>query len=288
MTADSRRIAFITYDELPNGHEAERAIFPFLEAAHLTSVPVVWNDPSVDWAAYEAVVFRTCWDYHLHSADFIALLDRLESLKVRAFNPVSTVRWNMNKSYLQTMAQRGVSVIPSVWLTQDTRQSLADVMDAQGWQEVVVKPMISAAAYLTERVTRAQADAAQAHLEQAIANGGAIVQRFMPEILDEGEWSVIFIDGAYSHSLIKRPKDGDFRVQSGIWSPAEPPAALHEAARALLATLDEMPLYARVDGVLHNGQFMLMELELIEPYLAFEQVEGSAERFAAALLTHLA
>ncbi len=285
---DARRIAFITYNELPDCGESDRAIFPFLQAAGVTPVPVIWNDPSVDWTTFEAVVFRSCWDYHLHSAQFSALLDRLESLNVRAFNPVSTVRWNMNKFYLQAMAQRGVSVIPSVWLTPDSPETLGAVMDAQGWDEVVVKPVISAAAHLTERVTRAQADTAQAHLAGALASGGAIVQRFMPQITDEGEWSAIYIGGAYSHSLIKRPKDGDFRVQTGAWLPAEPPAVLLESARALLDTLDEMPLYARVDGVLHDGQFMLMELELIEPYLALEQVDGAGDRFARALLARLA
>lgn len=283
-----KRIAVITYHKLPDGHESDRAAFAHLESLGMNPVPVIWNDPAVDWAGFDGVVFRSCWDYHHTPAQFAALLERLEALQVRALNPIDVVRWNMNKLYLRELTQKGVNVIPSLWLTETPRQSLHDLMRSQGWDEVVVKPVISADAHLTERITLAQAADGQTHLERVIASGGAIIQRFMPEIVDAGEWSIIFIGGEYSHSLIKRPLAGDFRVQGGIWNVETPPAAFIDAARAILAHVPSSLLYARVDGVIHAGQFALMELELIEPYLGLHLAEESPQRFAAALAQMMA
>jgi hypothetical protein len=66
-----------------------------------------------------------------------------------------------------------------------------------------------------------------------------------------------------------------------------PPADVVDAMAAVLALLPERPLYARVDGVLRAGRFVLMELEVNEPGLGLDLVPGAAERFADALLARL-
>ena len=48
------------------------------------------------------------------------------------------------------------------------------------------------------------------------------------------------------------------------------------------------PTYARIDGVRRNGSFLIMEVELIEPFLFLEGAPGASERFASAVLAALA
>ncbi|MBX9869797.1 MAG: hypothetical protein K2X63_08375, partial [Burkholderiaceae bacterium] len=112
-----------------------------------------------------------------------------------------------------------------------------------------------------------------------------------PEIVSDGEWSLIFFDGQYSHALIKRPKLGDFRVQSdhgGTVQKMVAPERMREQALQILCTLETMPCYARVDGVVRDGQFILMELELLEPELFLELDPRAAPSFAQAILHSMA
>src|SRR3546814_2436579 len=40
-----------------------------------------------------------------------------------------------------------------------------------------------------------------------------LVQPLMPGIFTEGEFSLFFFGGRFSHAIVKRPASGDFRVQ---------------------------------------------------------------------------
>jgi hypothetical protein len=94
--------------------------------------------------------------------------------------------------------------------------------------------------------------------------------------------------------VIKRAKAGDYRVQGvhgGSVEVVEPSSALIESARRVLAATEALGYadvaYARVDGVVVEGVFQLMELEVIEPALFFEQRPAAGEALAEAVFRRL-
>ena len=118
-----------------------------------------------------------------------------------------------------------------------------------------------------------------------------MVQPFQSAIQTEGEYSFIFIDGDFSHALLKQAKSGDYRIQSsygGTETKVTPSASDLASASAILGLLDETPLYARVDMLRGaDGGMLLMELELIEPYLYPVEGPELGPRLAAAIAKRL-
>jgi len=190
--------------------------------------------------------------------------------------------------------------VPTIWVNASAGEvapSLDALIAAQGWQEgAVVKPAISATAHQTWLVAPQRASEQQARFEALLASSpsGVMVQPFLPEIRD-GEWSLVFLGGEFSHAVLKRPADGDFRVQhdfGGTVERLEPEAflvedaraVLHAAARATDTRVEEI-LYARVDGIVRDEALLLMELELIEPVLFFSHAPGAAARMAELIVS---
>ncbi|HSE04214.1 MAG TPA: hypothetical protein VLK35_08710, partial [Methylomirabilota bacterium] len=239
---------------------------------------------------FDAVVLRSNWDYHFDPDGFLAWLDRLERARARIWNPPALVRWNLTKRYLLDLARAGVPAVPTVILEGSGGPSLLAVMAARGWDRVVMKPLISASAHETRLVTRATQDEAVAALAAGSGRRPVLIQPFVEEIRTRGEWSLIFIDGALTHAVLKRPAAGEFRVQPRLGGTAEastPPGGAEGPARAALAALPLAPLYARIDGIETAGGFLIMEVEVNEPGLFFPFAPAAADRFAEALLRRL-
>jgi glutathione synthase/RimK-type ligase-like ATP-grasp enzyme len=288
MTA--ARIAFAVSNEFPQLTDDDKLAAVALRANGAVVDPALWDGPT-DWSSYDAVVIRSCWDYHHRLGEFTAWLDKLEAAGVQVFNPPAVMHWNMDKNYLSELQDEGVAVLPSVWLLKGTKANLAHLMEEKGWTQAVMKPVVSAAADNTVSITTQQAADHQAAFESLLSTGGVIVQEFAPEIQSHGEWSFLFFNKAYSHAVLKQPKSGDFRVQrsyGGTVSVGAPAPTLVEQAAAILDAVDADLLYARVDVIERDGKLLLMELELVEPHLFFEQDPGSSARFADALLANLA
>ncbi|HEU4700043.1 MAG TPA: hypothetical protein VFS40_12750 [Gemmatimonadales bacterium] len=286
-------LAFATYAAVPALQPDDERLAAALARRGGGVTAAAWNDPAVTWDAFDAVVLRSTWDYYLDPAGFRAWLDAREAAGTPVLNPPPVVRWNLDKRYLRDLAGRGVAVVPTRWVEPGEPADLAALLAETGWDAVVVKPAVSAAAHETWRTARASAAADDARF-RALAAGTVLVQPYLPEIEREGEWSLLFFGGAFSHAVRKRPRAGDFRVQpqhGGVTTLETPPAALREAAERVLAAAGEATgcgaaalAYARVDGCVVDGAFRLMELEVIEPTLFFTQAPEAAERAAAALL----
>ncbi|WP_395004701.1 RimK family alpha-L-glutamate ligase, partial [Undibacterium sp.] len=210
--------------------------------------------------------------------------------KVKVINDLDTLIWNLNKKYLFELSQKQLSVIPTICVTSDDQDSLAELMKQLDSKQIVIKPVQSAGAWRTLRVNMDNMLEVDRDFSVWRQEQDFLVQPFMPEIMSEGEWSLIFFNGVFSHALIKRAKTGDFRVQSdhgGTVQGIEVSAALRMQAQTILNALECMPCYARVDGVMRDGQFLLMELELLEPELFLELEEHAPQRFAQAILARL-
>ena len=249
----------------------------------------VWNDPGVDWARHDAVLVRTIWDYFEHYDAFLAWLDRLEQAGVPVINPVALMRWNSDKRYLLQLESLGVPTIPT---RLASREALHGALAAFQGRDVVVKPVVSGGAWRTVR--GAVGDRAFEHAVSELPSGDYLLQPFVQAIVDDGEWSLLFFGGEFSHAIVKRPAAGDYRVQEqygGRTHAVEPDAATLTAARHALATCAALGLgdaeYARVDGVVVGDRFLLMELELIEPSLFLAGRPAAAERLARTIATRL-
>jgi hypothetical protein len=280
-----RRIALATYAKLPGLNDDDRLLVPALGALGLTAVPAVWDSPDVCWEEFGAVMVRSCWDYHHRLAEFLAWVGRLEQAGVAVCNPLSLLRWNAHKQYLRDLAVRGVPIVPTRWLARGERVELAELLRIAEWRDAVVKPAVSASASGTWRTSAAGATADQPRLDELLRAGDVMVQPFLHEVRDPGEWSLVFLGGRFSHAVLKRPGGGDYRVQwefGGSAVAMAPPRTLLADAERVMAAAPGKPVYARVDGVERDGHLVLMELELIEPHLFLGWDPGAAGRLATA------
>lgn len=285
------RLALATSAEHPSIQPDDAHLAASLEALGVTPVVCVWNDPNVDWSDFDAVLIRTIWDYFKHHAAFLAWLDRLDQLGIPTINDSGLLRWNSDKRYLLELAQHDVAIIP----TQLARAAeLPDTLATMPGQQVVIKPTISGGAWLTLRGT--VGDAAFANAVAALPRDhDYLVQPFVPEIVSDGEWSLLYFGGQFSHAVLKLPATGDYRVQGehgGSASPAQPDAATLASAGHALAAVAAIGhgdhAYVRVDGVISAGRFLVMELELIEPFLHLAAQPTAAQQLAQNVAERLA
>jgi glutathione synthase/RimK-type ligase-like ATP-grasp enzyme len=277
------RTGFVIDDALAIAELARRGVI-------VEEVP--WRRPGIDWGAYAGVVIRTPWDYQYDLDRFLAVLEAIERCDVPLANPSNFVRWNARKTYLRDLAGRGVAIVPTHFGQDLTAAELRALPHALGAAEVVIKPIVSANADDTYRVTAALPDDQASHVAARFRGRDWMAQPFVTSVLTEGEHSLFYFGGRLSHAITKRPKSGDFRVQEehgGIIDPLEPDATLRDTGERVIRALGEAPLQARVDLVrLDDGSLALMELEAIEPSLYFRMHEQAPARFADAVQHWLA
>jgi hypothetical protein len=281
-------IALVTYRDLPQLTSEDQFVCSFLETLGVKTQAVMWDAPDVAWDTYQAVVVRSCWDYHLHPSRFITWLRDLERLQIPLWNPAPILDWNLHKTYLRDLQTQGVAIPPTCWLKRGCHAELATIFADHGWEEAVIKPAISATAYNTWRTTREKGRQEQTRFAALLQHSDVLVQQFMDPVVTHGEWSFVFFQKQYSHAVLKKAKPGDFRVQDDFGGSVEvvsPGMALIEQAQQIINCVKGPLLFARVDGIELDGRLILMELELIEPYLFLTSHPQAVERFARAILT---
>ncbi|MCX2575602.1 ATP-grasp domain-containing protein [Pedobacter sandarakinus] len=267
--------------------EEDEKLLAFLTAKGLNIQMVIWNDPSVNWDNFQIAILKSPWDYFDLFSDFVCWLDLMEQKKIKLLNPIEVVRWNMDKHYLKQIAEAGLAIVPSIFLNKNTNVDLASYLLHFNTDKLIVKPCISGGAKNTFKVTAEHVTALNEQLNKLLTEEDFIVQPFLPEILDQGEWSFIFFNGRFSHALIKQAKPGDFRVQpafGGSVHPQQPTKELIDTAAQYVNHFAKGCLYARVDGTFVNDNFLLMELELIEPFLFLNTDQQNYERYYQALM----
>ncbi|MBX9245241.1 hypothetical protein ICW40_10530 [Actinotalea ferrariae] len=301
------KIALATCAALPTLDAEESPLLGELERRGVDVEAAVWDDPAVDWAAYDLVVIRSTWDYATRQAEFVAWADRVESVTTLV-NPAPVVRWNTDKHYLAELERAGVPIVPTMWLEPErhlSSRALHTRFPAHG--DFVIKPAVSAGSVDTGRYTAIDAGSrglAIAHARRLLEAGRTVmVQRYLTSVDTVGERAHIFISGEYSHSVRKGAMlTGPDLGGTGLYkeermsrveaSDVELDMARHVIATAtgLLAQsggdLPSQPfLYARVDLVSgDDDQPVLMELETVEPSLFMSLGDGAVERFATAIL----
>ena len=280
-------IAFVTCEPLPDVHGDDRLVADALQRRGFEVTAAVWSDPAVEWRRFASVVIRSSWDYHLDDGRYDGWLRRCAAEQVNLWNSAEAVLANLDKRYLADLEDAGIAIVAIEYVRRGQTRSLQALLERRGWTRAVVKPAVSASAHGTWRTSVATAAADQRRWEDDLLQRSLLVQPFADEVVTSGEWSIVFFAGEYSHAVLKTPAAGDFRVQEelgGHAEPAEPSPAMVEQARQVLSHAPGPLLYARVDGIERDGAFLLMELEINEPFLYIGSSSGAAERFADAIV----
>lgn len=287
-------IAYITYSgsvkySAANGFNEYSDTLPYLQSKGLKIKQEIWDDPDVNWSIYDTAILKTPWDYHEKFEAFKNWLNRMQAMNIRLLNDYETVRWNMDKHYLKEIQDAGFEVIPSLFLEQGWHGELAPLYEQLHTTTIIIKPCVSGGSKNTIVIDVADAHKNYERVLALLQKGDFIVQPLMKEV-QEGECSYIFFNGKYSHSILKKPKAGDFRVQQiygGTIETLLPSLTEQALAQSYVDTFAKNALYARVDGLMVNGRFMLMELELIEPFLYLSYGDNAIENYYQALVAQL-
>jgi hypothetical protein len=297
------RIALATARTAWEHDEDAPLLVDALTARGARVAPAIWDDPALDWSAFDLVVVRSTWDYTDRRDEFLAWAERVESV-TRLANPAGLLRWNTDKGYLGELHDDGVAVVPTAFVRvgeTDGRARAADpfaLVAASG--DVVVKPTVSAGSKDTARYRAQDADAAGRHALALLDDGrDVMVQPYQASVDERGETGMVLLHGELSHAFRKGPLllDGAADVD-GLFAPEQitgrvPSEAEVSLARAAYAAIvrrtgvDDL-LYARIDVLAGpDGEPVLLEAELTEPSLFLAQSPGAAERAAAAVLATL-
>ncbi|MBO6945620.1 hypothetical protein [Altererythrobacter sp.] len=259
-----------------------QAIRPEIEAHGGTLTEIDWRDPIEAFDGFDLILIGTPWDYQDDEAEFLGKLDDLEFAGITVCNSSDMVRWNARKTYLRYLEARGIAIIPTLWIEKASAADIDAAMYAFGCETVVAKRQVGAGAE-GQTIHHMGQTAPDWHMLHP-----AMIQPYLPQIATDGEYSFIFIDGQFSHALRKRPAEGDYRVQSlygGTEESITPSDADVRSAQAVIGAIPfETPLYARIDVVRGDGNdLLLMEAELIEPFLYPEQGPELGPRMANAI-----
>ena len=288
------QIALVTADGGPRWKdEVDLPLVAALTARQIDVVRPVWDDASVPWESFDAVVVRTTWDYARRRDEFVSWAQAVGEVTT-LWNPPDVIRWNTHKSYLMELEERGAPVVPTAWLGQGDRVELADLLASRGWGRAVLKPAVGAGA---EGVVRVQvhdetaARAGQEALTRLLMEGDVLVQPYLGSVEARGELSVVLIDGCPTHAVRKTPASGEYRVQSRFGGRYELEPIDDEltalATWVVEATGNDL-LQARVDLLEDEvGVPQLVELELTEPDLYLGVAPLAADALATALLRRL-
>ena len=280
-----RRCAFLTMDDMGDFvSDAELAVAPMTELGWTVDM-VPWRR-EVDWDEYELVYIGTPWDYQDAVGAFLDVLETIERSSALLVNSLDLVHWNLEKTYLSELEMGGVDIVPSLFFDRFDADRVAACFDSHETGRIVVKPVVGANADHIAVLSEPLNDADLEALQRVFAERPFFVQPFIDSVQSEGEYSLFFLGGNYSHAILKKPKQGDFRTQEEHGAEIhsiEAPADLVETAQSVLDIVNPQPVYVRADFVRGRRRFLLMELELIEPSLYLRTHPGAPDRFAAAL-----
>ena len=270
-------------------HDLEvAALRPAFENAGLELHEIDWRAPLEDFDGIALILLGTAWDYQDHPDAFLAKLEALAARGIQVCNPPEVVRWNVDKRYLKELEKNGATSVPTLWRTDIDRAGIEAAMEHFDTDRVVVKRQVGAGGLGQYSFSRDDLP------DEGWSMGRAcMVQPFLPSIVDEGEYTFVFVDGAFSHGVLKRAGEGEYRIQSLYggyecdYAPDPQDLARAEAVVAALPFADL--LYCRIDMArLPSGDLAVMEAEAIEPYLYPQQGPGLGQRLAQAIAARLA
>jgi len=264
------KIGLLTCVDFPNLSASDSHLINPLKDVGIEGVPIPWDSPKAEWRDYETLVIRSTWNYQHKLDEFLKWIQEVDREGINLHNPCAAIKWTYDKKYLHELKDSGVNLIPTEYVAQGSETFVSEIMEKNKWSDIVVKPSVGASAHGIKHLS--DPVEAQFILDDILKNTGALIQPVMKSIYN-GEWSLIFFNGVFSHSVLKMPGSGTIFVNakySGDWRHASANSKIVQTGEQIvditknLAGVDNL-LYSRVDGLMENGKFTLMEIELIEP-----------------------
>ena len=250
----------------------------------------IWSDPEVDWSRFSHLLLKSPWDYFDYYPEFLKWIEKIKGLGIPVLNDLDTVTWNSSKEYLLEIEQAGFPVISGMILPQGSVPDLQEIQKKVNAETIVVKPLVSGGAKNTLKIPVSKWSEFKEKVIQLVQEEDFLVQPFISEVAEVGEYSLIFFNRKFSHAVLKTPAKADFRVQhyfGGTIQEIEPSQAMLDSCQKLMDRYGTETFYGRVDGVEIDGVFHLMELELIEPYLFLALSEKAIPNYTTALKERL-
>ncbi len=262
---------------------------------------VKWDDPTVKWNKFNAILIRSPWSYTERLKEFLVWCEHVKNVSI-LLNPIEIVRWGLDKHYLGDLAKLGVPIVPTQYLyaSENINNMLKKFnTKMQAYKEIVIKPTVGAYSRDVKRFSSAQIKAAEEHIFKLFAKGDTVMlQPYLNSIDTTGETNIIYFGGEYSHAICKDPLlavDGTVKVPSTETrsSRVADTNELRVAGAAMSSTakhlgLERSILYARIDLIRDiNGNPVVLEMETAEPSLSLSFAAGSAGRFAKAISNEL-
>ena len=264
----------------------EQLLKAALEKQGLSVAITYWNNPSYDWSATKAVIFRTIWDYFERFDEFWKWLQDLNT-QTKLINSFDLIKWNIDKHYLKDLSELGIETVPTFFVDRGSNVKLQEISRIKGWKDLVIKPAISASAFKTYKILKTDIENNEELFINLVQERDMLVQPFIETISELGEASLMVFDGKFTHAILKKAKPGDFRVQDDFGGTVHdyvPTQKEINFAEKVFEACEQKPTYGRVDIVWDNSKnFFLSELEIIEPELWIRNYPKSAERMAQAV-----
>ncbi len=245
-----------------------------------------WDNPTYNWSATRAVLFRTIWDYFERFDEFWMWLEKINT-QTKLINSYDLVKWNIDKHYLKDLSSWGIEIVPTYFADQGSKNKLLEIAQTNQWKDLVIKPAISASAFKTYKILENDIENNEELFSALLSERDMLIQPFFKTIGELGEASLMVFDGKFTHAILKKAKPGDFRVQDDFGGTVHDYIPTKEEinfAEKVFASCKTNPIYGRVDIVWDNDKnFYLSELEIIEPELWIRNHPKSAEKIAEAV-----
>ena len=277
-----KRVGFITNSQFPHLTDSDSLVIELLKKREIEVESIIWSSPPPTLNQFDAIIMRSAWDYHTQYEKFTSFFHTLKNSGVPIYNPIDTMLWNSNKSYLLNLASQGVPIVPTIKIHSINE---ADWQKITQWPEIIIKPAVGASAFGITKLSSNNKNEVHKTIATLLKVGDVIIQPFMKEIYD-GEISFIFFNKQFSHAVLKKPTLQDFRTQpefGGTEKRTFPSDQMIGSASNILQKIKSPLLYTRLDAIVVNNNLQLMELELIEPHLFLDIAPEAASTFADAI-----
>ena len=278
------KCALLTISDLSNFQSYDNLIVKPFKNLGWECEFIPWDSNSINWDDYEAVIIRSTWDYQQKEKLFFKTLQSIEASTATLYNSLDTVKWNINKRYLIELERKNISIIPTKFYDSFDFDIVSQLFSFFNENKLIIKPCVSANADDTFILEQNKMENLKSVLKNTFSQKNFLVQPFIKNIKSEGEYSLIYFGNRLSHVLLKTPKNGDFRVQEehggSLKKINKPESSLIDFGNKVMQTIPYQCLYSRVDVVRDGNNYLLMEVELIEPSLYFNMDPKSPQMFA--------
>ena len=273
-----------------NTIDEDKILSQVLNELNIPNEIIPWSAPDEDWSRFSFLLIKSVWDYFDFYSEFLNWIMHIKTLEIPVLNDLDTILWNSSKTYLLEIQAKGFPVIAGKLLEKGTNfngDALRESMDSESW---VLKPLVSGGAKNTLKIKAKDWNSQIEKINELLEHESFLIQPFVKEVAEVGEYSLIFFNGKFSHAVLKTPAKDDFRVQhyfGGTIATIQPSAKMLDSCQNLVDEFASESLYVRVDGVEVDGVFHLMELEMIEPYLFLVLDEKAIPNYKEALIARL-